>query len=297
MKQIIVILYFFFVVFGGYAKPLEKGIKNQDSKFSFAFFTDIHLNKGHFDKEHGGFQGINKAIESAKAQQVDFILTGGDNVDIDVLKKGENETAHKLCQKYAEIIDNAGIEYHATIGNHDRYWLTEKDNELYNDGLFEEYINPSYYSFDHKGWHFIVLNSAQICNGKYCVDEAQKQWLANDLSKTDDETPIVVSTHVPFLSVYYPALNGKYTDADTFSNFKEIWILFEEKNLKLVLQGHMHLYEEIKVKGVQFITAGAVSAAWWGGSYHGTEEGFLKVNIDGDHFNWEYVDYGWDAKK
>lgn len=271
-------------------------VKEKES-FSFAFLTDIHLNAGHLNKNNGGFQGIEKAISSAKSNSVDFILTGGDNVDIDILKKGNAETAHQLYKKYAEIIKNSTIEYHATIGNHDRFWLTEKDNELYNDGLFEKYINKSYYSFNHKGWHFIVLNSTQTCNGKYCVDEVQKQWLADDLEGTDSITPIIVSTHVPFLSVYYPALKGRYTDADTFSNFKEIWDMFENKNLKLVLQGHMHLYEEIKVRGVQFITAGAVSASWWGGAYHGTEEGYLKITTSGDDFSWEYIDYGWEANK
>lgn len=274
----------------------ENPVKKTEN-FSFAFLTDIHLNAGHLDKEKGGFQGVEKAIENAKSNDVDFILTGGDNVDIDILKKGNAETAHNLYRKYAEIIENSGIEYHATIGNHDRFWLTEKDDELYNDGLFEKYINKSYYSFDHKGWHFIVLNSTQICNGKYCVDETQKEWLAGDLKMVDPTTPIIVSTHVPFLSVYYPALDGKYTDADTFSNFKEIWDMFEDKNLKLVLQGHMHLYEEIKVRDVQFITAGAVSASWWGGAFHGTEEGYLKISTDGDGFTWEYVDYGWEVNK
>lgn len=72
--------------------------------------------------------------------------------------------------------------------------------------------------------------------------------------------------------------------------------MFDNKNLKLVLQGHMHLYEEIKVKGVQFITAGAISASWWGGPYYGTEEGYLKVDINGNNFDWEYVDYGWEVE-
>jgi len=54
-------------------------------------------------------------------------------------------------------------------------------------------------------------------------EDAHKQWLAADLKKVDPETPIIISTHVPFLSVYYPALQGKYTATDTFKNFKEIW--------------------------------------------------------------------------
>jgi len=258
----------------------------KQNKFKFAFFTDIHLNKG----DNNCFQGIEKAIESAKTYDIDFILTGGDNVDIDVLVK-DAETAHDLYQQYANVIADVGIEYRATIGNHDRFWACKKDDALYNEGLFEKYINKSYYSFDHQGWHFIVLNTSNSV-----VDEKQIEWLENDLESIDAKTPIVVSTHVPFLSVYYPTLQGKYSNTDTFKNFKDIWDMFKYKNLKLVLQGHMHLYEEIKVKGVQFITAGAVSASWWGGNYHGTEEGYLLINIDGDNFNWEYVDYGWEVE-
>lgn len=289
MKHLLTSAFIIFMFFG-FTNNSETPKKND--KFSFAFLTDIHLNKG----DNGSFDGLKKAIENAKSQKADFILTGGDNVDIDVLGK-DAETSHKLFQDYAEVIANAGVQYLATIGNHDRFWGCEKDDPLYNEGLFEKYINESYYSFDHKGWHFIVLNSAQTCNGKYCVGEEQKKWLINDLAKVNENTPIVISAHVPFLSVYYPVLEGRYTDTDTFSNFKEIWDLFENKNLKLVLQGHMHLYEEIKVKNVQFITAGAVSASWWGGAYHGTEEGYLKINIDGEDFDWEYVDYGWEVVK
>lgn len=263
------------------------GSDNKKNSFKFAFFTDIHLNGGN----NNCFAGIEKAIESAKKNNVDFILTGGDNVDIDVLGK-DAETAHELYANYADIIKNAGVKYYAAIGNHDRFWGCEKNDPLYNEGLFEKYINKSYYSFDHKGWHFIVLNTSNTV-----VDEQQKQWLSEDLKKTDGETPIIVIVHVPFLSVYYPALEGKYKSNDTFSNFKEIWDMFDGNNLELVLQGHMHLYEEIKVRDVQFITAGAVSASWWGGAYYGTEEGYLKVNIAGDDFDWEYIDCDWEVNK
>jgi predicted phosphodiesterase len=258
-----------------------------ENKFSFAFLTDIHLNKG----DNDCFKGLEMAIQSSKDHSADFILTGGDNVDIDVLKK-DSTTAHWLYGRYAELIANSDISYYASIGNHDRFFGCEKSDPLYEKGLFEKYLNKSYFSFDHKGWHFIILNTSNSF-----VEDEQKQWLAADLKEVDSETPIIISTHVPFLSVYYPALQGKYTSTDTFRNFKEIWDMFEGKNLKLVLQGHMHLYEEIKVKGVQFITAGAVSASWWGGSYHGTEEGYLMINIDGDDFDWEYIDFGWEAKK
>lgn len=285
MKSLFVIISLFFT--NTILLAIEPETNDKKDHFSFAFFTDIHLNK----KNNGCFIAFDKAIQNAKRNKVDFIVTGGDNLDIDVL--GDDvATANELFQKFKDVTSKSDIPFYLTIGNHDRFWGVSKNDPLYNEGLFEKYLGETYYSFDHKGWHFIILNTSNSV-----VDNEQKKWLETDLQSIDSKTPIIVSVHVPFLSVYYPTLKGKYTDTDTFSNFKEIWNMFEEKNLKLVLQGHMHLYEEIKVKNVHFITAGAVSASWWGGSYHGTEEGFLKVNVNGNDFNWEYIDYGWDVKK
>jgi UDP-2,3-diacylglucosamine pyrophosphatase LpxH len=285
MKKSVLVLTLTLFVFIPFIKAEEPD--EDKKKFSFAFFTDIHLNKGN----NGCFDALEMAISSARNNRADFILTGGDNVDIDVLGK-DASTAHWLYSEYAEVIANSDINYFATVGNHDRFYGSQKSDPLYEKGMFEKYLNKSYYSFDHKGWHFIVLNTSNSV-----VDEEQKQWLAEDLKLTDPKTPIAISVHVPFLSVYYPTLEGRYTATDTFRNFKEIWDMFEGKNLKLVLQGHMHLYEEIKVKGVQFITGGAVSASWWGGPFHGTEEGYLLLHMEGEDFNWEYIDYGWETKK
>jgi len=267
--------------------PAQNPNQVEEDGFSFAFFTDIHLNK----KENNCFEGLKKAIHSAESHNVDFILTGGDNCEIDELKN-DTQTAHELYAYFAGITGESSVPFYPAIGNHDRFWGVDKEDTLYNEGLFEKHTgHKSYYSFDHKGWHFIVLNTANSF-----VDDAQKKWLQNDLTNTPKEMSTVVVVHVPFLTVYYPALHGKYSNADTFSNFKEIWDLFKGRNLKLVLQGHQHLYEEIKVLDTQFITAGAVCAYWWAGPYHGTEEGYLKVDIDAsNNILWKYVDYGWET--
>ena len=73
--------------------------------------------------------------------------------------------------------------------------------------------------------------------------------------------------------------------------------LFADRNLRLVLQGHLHFLEDIFVRGqTHFITGGAVSSAWWEGKRHGLEEGFVQLRIHGRDVAWEYVDYGWDAR-
>jgi 3',5'-cyclic AMP phosphodiesterase CpdA len=267
----------------------SSGVAPEEEKgFSFAFLTDVHLNKG----SNNCFEGLQQAIDHAKQNEADFILTGGDNCDIDVLKD-DTQSAHELYRRFSELTENSVLPIYPALGNHDRFFGVEKDDPLYNEGLFEHYMKQkSHYSFDHKGWHFVVLNTANSV-----VDTEQKAWLKSDIAQTLPGTPTVLVVHVPFLTVYYPALQGRYTSADTFSNFKEIWDLFKGRNLKLVLQGHQHIYEEINVLNTQFITAGAVSANWWGGPYYGTQEGYLKVNVDAqNNISWEYIDYGWEAR-
>lgn len=269
-------------------KNAEAVTPSEKQAFSFAFFTDLHLNNGN----NNCFSGFQKAIESARSKEVDFIITGGDNCDIDVLGN-DSKTANDLYSHFSSVIKSSGIQFYPGLGNHDRYYGVPASDSLYNQGLFEKYMGVnSYYSFDHKGWHFIILNTANSF-----VDETQKSWLQKDLGLTPYGTPIILVVHVPFLSMYYPALYGNYTSKDTTKDFKKIWDMFNKHNLKLVLQGHMHIYEEIKVLDTQFITGGAISANWWAGPYFGTQEGYLKVDIDqSGNVSWSYIDYGWSAE-
>jgi hypothetical protein len=64
-----------------------------------------------------------------------------------------------------------------------------------------------------------------------------------------------------------------------------------------VLQGHTHIDELIRWRGISFITGGAVCAKWWRGPWYGTEEGFGVVDLSGRHADWEYIDYGWEARR
>jgi 3',5'-cyclic-AMP phosphodiesterase len=81
-------------------------------------------------------------------------------------------------------------------------------------------------------------------------------------------------------------------------NSKEVLDLFSSHNLKLVLQGHLHYFEDLNIQNkTSFITGGAVSARWWRGSNDGMEEGFLIVKVIGDEIFTEYFDYGWEVSE
>ncbi len=113
-------------------------------------------------------------------------------------------------------------------------------------------------------------------------------------------TPIVVALHIPLLTAFYGATEGTTFAARpnrVVVNNREVLELFEEHNLVLVLQGHLHASELIRWQGTTFITAGAISGKWWRGSWFGTPEGFNIVTLRGNRVDWEYVEYGWTARR
>lgn len=73
--------------------------------------------------------------------------------------------------------------------------------------------------------------------------------------------------------------------------------MFEGRDLRLVLQGHLHVVDQAQVKGIKFVTGGAVSGSWWGGPFRGFPEGFVVVDIRGDAIDYRYETYGWEAGK
>ena len=269
--------------------------ENNSKNFTFAYFTDVHLNKSN---QGNGDEGLRTALSDAQKQHVDFILFGGDNADTDKLGNAE-QTADSLHARFKSIVDESSVPVHFTIGNHDRYYRCEGKRDSLGFKLFEKRFGKTYYSFDHKGVHFIVLNSLHPCKkGPYSVDAAQMKWLKEDLQKTGKETPVVVSIHVPMLSLYYPVVDGILRGADMIENTKEVVDALMPYNVKLVLQGHQHIYEQIQERSRWFVTAGAISANWWKGPLQETEEGYLLIHVDkDDNFTWEYVDYHWQAEK
>lgn len=269
--------------------------------FSFAFMTDIHV-----QPERNAEAGFRKAIDTVNKINPDFVITGGDLI-MDALGQtyGRSDSLYKI---YVNMTEEFEMPVYNTIGNHEIFGIYDgsgvpKDHPEYGDKMYENRLTDRYYSFDHKGWHFIILDGIEDTKkSRYIgmVDQEQMDWIREELTKLDKSTPIVISTHIPlmtvFSQVYYNATHPNDSGL-VVSNAKEVIDLFNEHNLKLVLQGHLHTVEDIYVNGTHYVTGGAVSGAWWTGPHYNYEEGFVMVHVKGDEFDWEYVDYLWEVIK
>ncbi|MEN8229732.1 MAG: metallophosphoesterase, partial [Bacteroidota bacterium] len=240
-----------------------------DDSFTFTFLTDIHI-----QPELRATEGFQMAIDSVNAIAPDFVITGGDLV-YDVLN-ASHERADSLYNLYKEMTKGFNMPVYNTMGNHEIYGYASSEadpqHSEYGEKMYENRIGKRYYSFDHKGWHFMILDGiekGEANGGAYIgkVDSTQLTWIKKELEQLDPETPIVLATHIPLVSIFPQILHGPlYADnqGSLVTNQQQVLALFRKMNLKLVLQGHLHAVEELNLMGqVRFITGGAVSGLWW----------------------------------
>lgn len=268
----------------------------------FIFYTDIHTRL-----EWETPQALAMAAAAINAQNADLILCGGD-----VITDGFEASAETVAPRWdAYLVMQNAIKgtIHTAIGNHDHVAAMPKDGSPASDdpkAIFREMIgvDRTYRSFDAKGFHFIILDPIEVTRDdlKYrgFIGQEQIDWLKADLAKIDSATPIILMTHMPLLTAFYEAVLGATEPAPrhrVIVNNREVLALFDQHNLLLVLQGHLHVNEMIRWKNTTFITGGAVAGKWWRGNWHGTEEGFGVVTIENGRVDWQYIDYGWTARR
>jgi len=273
------------------------------ASFRFVFMTDIHV-----QPENQGEEGFKAAIAKVNALNPDFVITGGDLI-MDALAQ-EYGRADSLYNLFIETAGDFKMPVHHCIGNHELFGLYERsgvspDHPEYGKKMFASRLNNGkrYRSFDFGDWHFILLDGIgttpeRTYIGK--IDSVQISWLRDDLKRVGPERPIVMAIHIPFFTVATQIRKGSLVAnnaGSVINNAKEVWEIFRPYNVQLVLQGHLHIVEEIIWKNTHFVTGGAVSGAWWKGSYWGFPEGFVVVDVNGDDFTWHYETYGWEANQ
>jgi 3',5'-cyclic-AMP phosphodiesterase len=271
--------------------------------FDYIFFTDTHL-----EPELAAADGCAQAFRKAASMHAEFAIQGGDHV-FDALAV-DRKRADSLFDLYAQTEQALGLKVHHTIGNHDHFGifaknLVEVGSPGYGKQMYTERIGPTYYSFDHKGYHFIVLDTIQPTPDRSWearIDAPQIEWLTADLAKLTPGAPVIVTAHVPLVTAFAsypaPAATGSGTTPPSahpqmvVANAYEVLPLLEKHNVLAVFQGHTHINETVTFRGVQYITSGAVCGNWWHGTRLGIPEGFTVVSLRNGKLTYRYETYG-----
>lgn len=208
--------------------------------FTFVQISDSHIG---FNKEANkdviGTLRESVAKINALAKPPDFILHTG---DLSHLSEAEEFDALEQILKETK----AGHIFYVP-GEHD---VLNDNGKQYLERFGKGSKGTGYYSFDHKGSHFIGLsNVVNIREGGLGVlGEEQIAWLADDLKAVSDSTPVVVFAHIPLWAVY-PQWGWGTDDSERALG------LLKRFGSVTVLNGHIHQIVK-KVEGnITFHTA------------------------------------------
>jgi 3',5'-cyclic-AMP phosphodiesterase len=266
------------------------------------FFTDVHA-RAEWDTP----EALRMAAEAINAQQADVVICGGD-----MITEGYESSAETVAHRwevYRAFHDAIRPAPMSVVGNHDLVGVEPADGSPPTSDPRAEVrarmdMPQTYRSFDHGGVHFILLDSMEITQDdlKYrgFIGPEQMAWLRADLAQVSADTPIVVATHLPLLTGFYQATGGIQTPVPAnrgVVNNREVLATFDQHRLVAVLQGHLHVNELLRWKDTTFITGGAICGQWWRGPRLGTSEGFGVLTLHPDRVEWEYLTYGWDARR
>lgn len=130
-------------------------------------------------------------------------------------------------------------------GEHDN---SVDDGKLYLERFGKDAKGKGWYSFDHKGVHFVGLVNSASLEGMGKLGGDQIEWLAADLQGRSSSTPLVLFAHLPLWTVYPNWGWGTQDSEQALSYVKRFGSV-------TVLNGHIHQVMQ-KVEGnVAFHTA------------------------------------------
>ena len=206
------------------------------SDFAFVQISDSHIgfNKPANTDVTATLQAALKRIDAAPSVP-DFLIHTGDLTHSS--KPAEFDTLNQVLAPRRQVF--------YVPGEHD---TSVDDGKLYLERYGKGTKGNGWYSFDHKGVHFIGLVNVVQLEGMGKLGQAQLNWLKQDLHGVKSSIPIVLFAHIPLWAVYPEWGWGTSDSEQAFAMMKRFGSI-------TVLNGHIHQVMQ-KVEGqVMFHTA------------------------------------------
>jgi 3',5'-cyclic AMP phosphodiesterase CpdA len=206
--------------------------------FSFVQISDSHMgfNKAANPNVTATLQAAIDKINSVP-DTPDFIIHTGDLTHSSKPEEFDALNQVMLSAKAKQVF--------YVPGEHDN---SVDDGKLYLERYGKDTKGAGWYSFDHKGVHFVGLVNSAALEGMGELGANQLAWLEADLKGRSASTPLVLFAHLPLWAVY-PDWGWGTQDSEQALGFTKRF------GSVTVLNGHIHQVMQ-KVEGnVVFHTA------------------------------------------
>ena len=203
-------------------------IKNdiKEDEFTFAVVGNIENSIAIFD---------NRILEKINNNQVDFILSTGNN-----LRDGD-ESKYRV---FYRTLEKMNIPFLTAIGS----------SEIKDDGNenFYKYFGPFYFSFQIDDSYFIFVDTTENTNLNW-----QKQWLESELQQAQEyEKKFVVMNKTPLKidTEYLIDDSIKYIEDESLRDYYQN--IFATYDVNSVFSSNLELYHQKEIRGVNYFVSG-----------------------------------------
>jgi len=209
--------------------------------FKILILSDIHITNS--KSKDARLVKIVEDVNNGYFPGVEFVVTTGDNVSsvYDHYYPDSLDKSYNRLERFVEIMSKLETPKYFVPGNHEYKIDRERDSDApYGKEEIDRMSNmwtditgfQQYYSFSHKGWKFIVMNSM---SGRYLerfFDDEQLEWLKNELN---DNLPTVLFFHHPLETDQFRIWSG----------MKGMMVADEEPDFYNILENHQN-----QIKGI-----------------------------------------------
>ncbi len=241
--------------------------QKEQKSFSFVQMCDTQLGMGGYEHDVKSFR---QAVKQINELNPDFVTICGDLV--------HNATDTSYAD-FLKIKSAFKMPCYAASGNHD-VGNVPNDSTL---NYYRKTVGDDYYTFQNKGFSFIVTNTQLWKVNVENESEKHDKWFKNTITKEGKKgQPVFVIGH-------YPIFLKTPDEEEVYFNLpikrrKEILTLFKENNVKAYLSGHKHELIVNNYENIQFVSGEATSK-----NFDGRPLGFRLWEVSSDTIKHQLV--------
>ena len=223
-----------------FALLLLVGCTQEKQPFKFVQLSDPQLGMGGYEHDKAA---LRQAVEQVNALDCDFVVVCGDLV---------HHAADSSFRDFLDIIGECEVPYYFVPGNHDVGKEPTKERLEW----YRREIGEDYYSFDHKGFRFVGVNSPLWKSPLEEETGKHDRWFTNLLEESGRHRIVVIG--------HYPLFIKEPGEEENYSNLSvdkrtALLDLFTTHEVEAYLTGHRHETLLNEYQGIQLVTGETTS--------------------------------------
>ncbi len=230
------------IVVGLLSCPVLAKQSSRTKGFTFAQICDTQLG-------HGGYQhdikSFRQAVKQINILSPDFVVICGDLVD---------ERDKQMFEDFNRIKKELLVPCYCAVGNNDIDNMPTQETLQ----LYRKFIGEDYYSFKHKGYTFVIVNTQLWKSPLKGESKKHDFWFKKALRVASKKrSPIFLVGHYP---LYLKSPDEKESKRNLpLKKRRKLLSLMKKRGVVAYLTGHIHKLIVNDYEGIQLVTGETTS--------------------------------------